>query len=224
MAFIIGFLLGALATQGIWAGSHYVQEFIANKRHNPTVTSEQPEPTPFFHYSNDDLTEDKQKQCDANYTQTTCTCDSNDNKDNIEELTTCNNNIKQLETSNTHLKGKLYGFKQNFTTYINGLGDVIEEYSKGGKEWSQWCIQEWKEQGKKLIKLSILSEYNLSEFDIDEDWGDDEEEWDIQTTKTEPIPLESPLVYSRPATLIDINKLLKQFETINKELKESIGK
>jgi hypothetical protein len=149
IAIFIGFLLGALGTHLFWVLNDKWENLNPETCPNPTVV---PPTQPYnvsaiFERFERIEAELSTKHCDVEYNKTACTGDGDDNEDN-QELTTCKNDSVQLKTTYDN-------FKLNITACSNKLNDIVIDYEfKNGKEWSEWCIQEWKKQGDDTSPLS----------------------------------------------------------------------
>jgi hypothetical protein len=150
IAIFIGFLLGALGTHLFWVLNDKWENYQANEANRETCNDVE-QLTLYMSHFNDSfwkqIEDISAKYSDAKNTQAPHTCDGDDNKDN-QELATCKNDLTQLNTTYNN-------FKLNIKACSNKLNDIVIDYEfKNGKEWSEWCIQEWKKQGDDTSPLS----------------------------------------------------------------------
>jgi hypothetical protein len=149
IAIFIGFLLGALGTHLFWVLNDKWENLNPETCPNPIDVEQLTQR--YMSAINDSfwkqIEDISAKYSDAKNTQARYTCDRDDNEDN-QELATCKNDSIQLKTTYDN-------FKLNITACSNKLNDIVIDYEfKNGKEWSEWCIQEWKKQGDDTSPLS----------------------------------------------------------------------
>jgi hypothetical protein len=184
ITFFFGFLLGIVVCHA-W-GAIWVQLTGTDSRGGnlpvcanvpPTGNMEQQPPGKFNYNSGDPHLKSDKKSSQSQdghdnvekKSEGTCNGDSDGTKYKEEmntlkaQLTNCKEELErsQFETecqSNfTTCSNKLVSWKALANDTSDKLGYVIEEYnSNNGKEWSQWCIQEWetRKQGADTSPLS----------------------------------------------------------------------